>query len=70
MTVGEANRVMACINCGAPHALPFITTKNENPGRLLRLCMACLRVGDFDRFGLSVRPLLPEEAEAAKEGAK
>jgi hypothetical protein len=61
MTNGEANTVRACLDCGEPGAALYLTTKNENPGRLLRLCDRC-RVGhDWDRFGLVWREPLPEE---------
>lgn len=61
MNVGEANRVRACLDCGEPGALLWRTTKGENPGRLLRICAACLRKDDWHRFGLAERqPILGE----------
>lgn len=61
MNVGEANRVRACLDCGEPGALLWSTTKGENPGRLLRICAACLRKDDWHRFGLVERqPILGE----------
>lgn len=61
MNVGEANRVRACLDCGEPGALLWRTTKGENPGRLLRVCVACLRKDDWHRFGLVERqPILGE----------
>ena len=61
MNVGEANRVRACLDCGEPGALLWRTTKGENPGRLLRVCAACLRKDDWHRFGLVERqPILGE----------
>lgn len=45
------------------------TTKNENPGRLLRLCAACLVRDDWHRFGLVERePLLAEVPTEFVEG--
>lgn len=61
MNVREANRVRACLDCGEPGALLWSTTKGENPGRLLRICAACLRKDDWHRFGLVERqPILGE----------
>lgn len=63
MNVREANRVRACLDCGAPGALLWRTTCGENPGRLLRICQACLRKEDWHRFGLVERePILDEVA--------
>ena len=47
MNIGEANRVRACLDCGEPGAFLWRTTKGENPGRLLRICAACLRKADW-----------------------
>ena len=64
MNASEANRVRACCDCGEPNALLWRTTKNENPGRLLRICSACLRKDDWHRFGLVERePILGEVQE-------
>jgi hypothetical protein len=61
MNTKEANRVRACLNCGRHGAHMWRTTKGENPGRLLRLCSACLRGGEWFRFGLVERePVLSE----------
>jgi hypothetical protein len=63
VNIGEANRVRACLDCGEPGALLWRTTKGENPGRLLRICAACLRKDDWHRFGLVERqPILSERA--------
>ena len=56
-TVGEANRQRMCLDCGAPGAQLLF----DRTGRYLRICDACLRTGDWDRFGLSERDPLPEE---------
>ena len=61
MNIREANRVRACLDCGAPGALLWRTTKGENPGRLLRICAACLRKDDWHRFGLIERQPILEE---------
>ena len=58
MNVGEANRVRACLD-GEPGALLWRTTSGENPGRLLRVCAACLRKDDWHRFGLVERQCDP-----------
>jgi hypothetical protein len=69
MTIGEANRIRACIDCGEPGALLWRTTKGENPGRLLRICQACLRKDDWHRFGLVDRqPILGEVPTEFVEG--
>ena len=69
MNVGEANRVRACLDCGEPGALLWRTTKGENPGRLLRICAACLRKDDWWRFGLVERqPILGEVATELIDG--
>jgi hypothetical protein len=66
MNHGEACRLRACVDCGAPGAWLCKTTKGENPGRLLRLCGGCLRgAADWHRFGLVDREPLPLEREAA-----
>jgi hypothetical protein len=64
MTHGEACRIRACIDCGAPGGQLLKTTKGENPGRLLRLCAACLRGGVWWCFGLVDRDPLPLEEVA------
>jgi len=69
VNVGEANRVRACLDCGEPGALLWRTTKDKNPGRLLRICAACLRKDDWHRFGLVERqPILGEVATEFFEG--
>lgn len=66
MTHDEACQKRACVDCGAPNAWLCKTTKGENPGRLLRLCAACLRgATDWWRFGLVDREPLPLERQAA-----
>lgn len=69
MTNQEANRIRACINCGEGGAWLCKTTKGENPGRLLRLCAACLRDDDWHRFGLVERePFIGEVPTEFVEG--
>jgi hypothetical protein len=69
MKAREANRVRACLDCGAPGALLWRTTRGENPGRLLRICEACLRKADWHRFGLVERqPILGEVPTEFFEG--
>ena len=69
MNVSEANRVRACLDCGEPGALLWRTTKGENPGRLLRICAACLRKDNWHRFGLVERqPILGEVPTEFFEG--
>ena len=69
MNVGEANRVRACLDCGEPGALLWRTTKGESPGRLLRICAACLRKDGWHRFGLVERqPILGEVPTELVEG--
>ena len=64
ITIGEANRVRACLDCGEPGASLWRTTKGENTGRLLRVCDACLRKDDWHVFGLVERqPILGEERD-------
>jgi hypothetical protein len=67
MNVVEANRVRACLDCGASGAFLWRTTKNENPGRLLRICASCLRKDDWHRFGLVEREPFPGEETPSKE---
>lgn len=67
MTHGEACRLRACVDCGAPWAWLCKTTKGANPGRLLRLCNSCLNGGgamgaDWWQYGLVERDPLPLEA--------
>jgi hypothetical protein len=69
VNVGEANRVRACLDCGEAGALLWRTTKGKNPGRLLRICAACLRKDDWHRFGLVERqPILGEVPTEFFEG--
>lgn len=69
MTNKEAGRIRACLDCGDPGALLWRTTKGANPGRLLRICVACLRKDDWHRFGLVERqPLLSEVPTEFVEG--
>lgn len=69
MRVKEANRVRACLDCGSSGALLWRTTKGERPGRLLRICDACLRKDDWHRFGLVERePLVGEVPTEFFEG--
>lgn len=68
-TVREANMKRLCLDCGEPGALLWRTTKGENPGRLLRICGACLRKDDWRRFGLVERqPILGEVATELIDG--
>lgn len=69
MNVGEANRVRACLDCGEPGALLWRTTRAENPGRLLRICAACLRKDDWHRFGLVERQPILGEGERTWESS-
>lgn len=69
MNVRKANRVRSCLDCGDPGALLFRTTRGKNPGRLLRLCVPCLRKDDWHRFGLVERqPLIGEVPTEYFEG--
>jgi len=63
MTNLEAARVRACLDCGAPNAGLWRTTKGENPGRPVRVCDACLRAGYWDEFGLVARAPMGAEVE-------
>jgi hypothetical protein len=60
VTYAEAGKVRACINCGAPGAWLCRSTRGTHPNRLLRVCHACLRSGDWHEFGLVERPPMPE----------
>ena len=64
MTNAEADGLRLCLDCGAPNARLWRTTKNENPGRLLRVCDACRE--HWDRFGLVEREPLPSEVIGAQ----
>jgi hypothetical protein len=66
MTWREANRVRACLDCGVQGAGLWLTTKAENPGRLVRVCGLCRSAHDWDRFGLVEREPLPEERPAGQ----
>jgi hypothetical protein len=69
MNIREANRVRACLDCGEPGAPLWRTTKGENPGRLVRICAACLRKDDWRRFGLVERqPIVGEAPTELVEG--
>lgn len=69
MNIGEANRVRACLDCGQPGALLWRATKGANPGRLLRVCAACLRKDGWHVFGLVERqPTLGEVPTEFVEG--
>ena len=63
MTNGEAGRIRACVQCGAPGAWLCRTTMGANPGRNLRLCAGCLQSGDWYEFGLVDREPLPIEVK-------
>jgi len=70
MTNAQAARVRACLGCGSPDAWLCRTTKGENPGRMLRLCNACVRTGDWDQFGLVDREPVADECAPDPEAAK
>jgi hypothetical protein len=61
MNNAAADKVRACVDCGEPGGILWITTKGANPGRKLRLCEACRVARDWYRFGLI--PRLPEAGE-------
>lgn len=52
-TITSANRRMACYDCGESGATPVVTTKGENAGRKIRVCLRCAH--RWDEFGLRVR---------------
>lgn len=57
MTNKEANRIRACLDCGAPGA-NLLTDRTD---RILRVCDACLRKDDWHRFELRSREPIAEE---------
>lgn len=63
-TEREAGARMACHDCGESGADPWVTTKVENPGRLLRVCHRC--VHRWVTWGLVSRDLLPHERREAR----
>ena len=62
MKWSEANAKRLCLECGAPDAHLFVTTRGANPGRKVRLCTTCLlQCDDWLEFGLVEREPMPSE---------
>lgn len=53
---------MACLWCGTHESYPLVTTRGENPGRLIRSCRECIH--HWDDYGPVLRPLFEGEGSA------
>lgn len=68
-TWAQANRRMACIDCGKSGAQPYVTTKGANPGRNVRICDECSP--RWVEYGLKERaPTYEEPGAVQAEEAK
>lgn len=60
----EANARMSCLHCGASGADPYVTTRGENPGRNVRVCVRCL--DRWTEFGLRPRGIVYDESRLSR----